>query len=71
MSHRERALEREEGARGEDVAPLALLPQLLEREVHAFPQLRTPRRISVREDAGAVLSKQLVVCYTFLRLQHF
>ena len=34
MSQRQRAPEREEGARGEDVAPLALLPQLLEREVH-------------------------------------
>ena len=63
MSHRERAPEREEGAGGEDVAPLALFSQLLEREVHACPQPRTPRRIWVREDAGAVLSKEgIVVC---------
>ena len=41
MSHRERAPEREEGARGEDVAPLALLPQLLESE----------RSISIRSSA--------------------
>jgi hypothetical protein len=34
ISHRERAPEREEGVWGEDVAPLALFPQLLEREVH-------------------------------------
>ena len=71
MSHWERAPECEEGARGEDVAPLALLPQLLEREVHAFPQLRTPRRISVREDAGAVLSKELIVCRVLPWFQHF
>ncbi len=37
ISHRERALEREEGAWGEDVVPLALLSQLLEREVHLRP----------------------------------
>ena len=72
MSHRERAPEREEGAGGEDVAPLALFSQLLEREVHACPQLRTPRRISVREDAGAVLSKErIVVCCTLPWFQHF
>ena len=71
MSHRERAPEREEGARGEDVAPLALLPQLLEREVHLHPQLRTSRRVSVLEDAAAVLSEELIVCNTLLRFQHF
>jgi hypothetical protein len=49
MSHRERAPEREDSAGGEDVAPLALLQQLLEREVHARPQLLTSRRISFRE----------------------
>ena len=57
MSLRERAPEREEGAWGEDAAPLALFPQLLEREVQFHPQLRTPRRVSVREDAAAVLRK--------------
>ena len=71
MSHRERAPEREEGAGGEDVAPLALFSQLLEREVHARSQLRTSWRISVGEDAGAVLSEELVVCYTFPWFQHF
>ena len=71
MSHRERAPEREEGAWGEDVAPLALSPQLLEREVHALPQLRTSRCISIREDAGAVLSKELVVCHVLPWFQHF
>ena len=71
MSHRECAPEREEGARGEDVAPLALFPQLLEREVHLHPQLRTSRRVSVREDAAAVLSEELIVCHTLLWLQHF
>ncbi len=62
MSHRERAPEREKGARGEDVMPLALLSQLLKQEVRACPQFRTPRRISVREDAGAVLSKERIIC---------
>ena len=71
MSHRERAPEREEGAGREDVAPLALPSQLLEREVHAFPQLCTSRRISVREDAGAVLSKELIVCRVLPWFQHF
>ena len=71
MSHRERAPKREEGAGREDVAPLALFSQLLEREVHAFPQLCTSRRISVREDAGAVLSKELIVCRVLPGFQHF
>ena len=71
MSYWERAPEREEGARGEDVAPLALFPQLLEREVHLHPQLRTSRRVSVGEDAAAVLSGELIVCNTLLRFQHF
>jgi hypothetical protein len=71
MSHRERAPECEEGAGGEDVAPLALLSQLLEREVHACPQLSTSRRISVREDAGAVLSEESIICFTFPWFQHF
>jgi hypothetical protein len=72
MSHRERAPEREEGARGEDVMPLTLPSQLLKRdsEVHACPQFRTPRRISVREDAGAVLSKERIICCMFLWFQH-
>ena len=71
MSHRERAPEREEGVGGEDVAPLALFSQLLEREVHVHSQLRTSWRISVGEDAGAVLSEELVVSYTFPWFQHF
>ncbi len=52
ISYRERAPECEEGAGGEHVGPLALLSQLLEREVHARPQFRTSRRVSVREDTG-------------------
>jgi hypothetical protein len=71
VSHRERAPEREEGAWGEDVAPLALFPQLLEREVHLQPQLRTSRRVSVREDAATVPSEEPIVCHTFFWLQHF
>ena len=71
MSHRERAPEREEGAWGEDVTPLALLLQLFEREVHLCPQFRTSRRVSVREHTAAVLGEELIVCHTFLWLQHF
>ena len=71
VAHRERAPERKEGVRGEDVAPLALLPQLLEREVHLHPQLSTPWCVSVREDAATVLSEELIVCNTLLRFQHF
>ncbi len=68
VSHRERAPEREEGVWGENVAPPALLQQLLEREVQ---QLRTPRRVCVREDATTVLSEEPIVYHTFLWLQHF
>ncbi len=56
---------------GEEVAPPALLPQLLEREVHLHPQLCTSGRVFVREDAATVLSEELIVCHTFLWLQHF
>jgi hypothetical protein len=49
----------------------ALLPQLLEQEVHLHPQLRTSRRVSVREDTATVPSEEPVVCHTFLWLRHF
>ncbi len=49
-----------------------LVLQLLEREVHPGPQLSNPLLISVREDAGAVLSKELVfILITFPCFQHF
>jgi hypothetical protein len=57
--------------RGGNVAPLALLPQLFEREVHLHLQLSTPWCVSVREDAATVLSEELIVCKTLLRFQQF
>jgi hypothetical protein len=65
------ALEREEGAWGEDVAPPALLLQLLERVVHLHPQSCTSLRVSVREDAATEPSEERIVCHTFLWFQHF